>query len=543
MWPMSFRAKLCRCLGVGVWGLALLLALGTVAPSLAQQRVALVVGNSDYRSVGRLANPGNDAKLVARTLKASGFTLIGGDAQLDLDKPRFDAAVEQFGRAIAGAEAVLFYYSGHGLQVNGTNYLVPVDANPTRAQDLDFQMVSADLVLRQMSGSGTKLNIIVLDACRNNPFDEAGLRGMGGGLAEMKAPEGTLISYATQPGAVARDGAGQDSPFTLALVDAIRQPGLDIFRLFNRVGLEVKKTTNGQQQPWLSASPIEGEFSFVAAPPPVVPAPAPAPVAAAPATDATADTDQTRKTSAGPAGGKPTAGRPTAPEAAPAPPTKLAALMPPLAPPALLPQVPSSLPERPGTGFQCPTKDWYVFGEDQVFDWSGSAVTVRSTTSSWSWRSLGSDPAAPNVCLRTGRNGVLHRLVGWFDTDQNDFSDNPEQPFLALLQGQSSEASVHYSNRRAAGSGVSFETHWTLHGHERFVIGGRGYDTLVFDLNEASNRNSSTGTGRVWYAPALGMFVRKIWRRSTFGEVVGFSVLDVSANGGGNGDSRGESAQ
>jgi uncharacterized caspase-like protein len=192
-------------------------------------RIALVIGNSAYASVGRLANPGNDAKLVAGTLKASGFTLVGGDAQVDLDKPHFDRAVAAFGRAIEGADVALFYYSGHGQQVDGTNFLVPVDANPTSRQDLDFLMVSAELVLRQMSDSGARLNILILDACRNNPFEGTGLRSTTGGLAEMKAPRGTLISYATQPGAVARDGAGRDSPFTLSLVDAMRQPGLDLF--------------------------------------------------------------------------------------------------------------------------------------------------------------------------------------------------------------------------------------------------------------------------------------------------------------------------
>jgi hypothetical protein len=263
----------------------LLIVLGAMAPALADQitgkRVALVIGNSRYLSVGRLANPGNDATLMAASLKASGFALIGGDAQLDLDKARFDAALAEFGRAIAGVEVVLFYYSGHGLQVDGTNFLVPVDAKPKRREDLDFQMVSADLVLRQMTGSGTRLNILILDACRNNPFSGSGLRSGGGGLAEMKAPEGTLISYSTQPGAVALDGTGRDSPFTLALAAAMRQPGLDVFRMFNQAGLDVNKTTGGQQEPWLSASPIEGEFFFAA--PAGAPVPASPPAPAAPA--------------------------------------------------------------------------------------------------------------------------------------------------------------------------------------------------------------------------------------------------------------------
>jgi hypothetical protein len=224
--------------------------------------VALVVGNSSYRNVGRLSNPANDARMIAETLRELGFDLVGGGPQLDLDKARFDQLVQQFGRAIPGASAALFYYAGHGLQVQGTNWLVPVDANPARPQDLDFQMVDADLVLRQMDGAGTKLNILILDACRNNPFASRSLRGMDSGLAEMRAPEGSLIAFATEPGKVAADGSGADSPYSAALAGAMRQPGLGIFDTFNDVGKEVKRATGGTQQPWFSSSPIEGIFCF-----------------------------------------------------------------------------------------------------------------------------------------------------------------------------------------------------------------------------------------------------------------------------------------
>ena len=241
--------------------------------AIAGRRVALVVGNASYRNVDRLANSANDARLIAATLQSLGFTLVGGGAQIDLDRARLAQAVQDFGHALAGADVGLFYYSGHGLQVQGVNWLVPVDANPTRPQDLDFQMVDADLVLRQMDGAGTRLNLVLLDACRNNPFATRGLRAMQAGLAEMRAPEGTLISYATQPGNVAADGTGPNSPYTTALASAMRQPGLDVFRLFNQVGLAVKRGTGGAQQPWVSTSPIDGDFSFAgsAPPPPAAP--------------------------------------------------------------------------------------------------------------------------------------------------------------------------------------------------------------------------------------------------------------------------------
>ena len=227
----------------------------------------------------RLDNPRNDAALMADTLSALGFTLIGSRAQLDLDKPAMDLAVQTFGRQVQGADVALFYYAGHGVQVSGSNYLVPVTANPTREADVDFQMVDVNLVLRQMQGSGTRLNMVILDACRNNPFGARGLRASDGGLAQMRAPEGTLISYATQPGNVALDGADGHSPYTRALASTIKQAGVDIFQTFNQVGLAVKRQTGGSQQPWVSSSPIDGNFYFVP------PAPS-AQVAVAPAPDA-----------------------------------------------------------------------------------------------------------------------------------------------------------------------------------------------------------------------------------------------------------------
>ena len=256
--------------------LVILIVLSISHLAVAQgRRVALVVGNGAYRNVPQLSNPSHDATLIAQTLQALGFTLVGGGARIDLDKAGFDAAVRTFGQEIRGAEVALFYYSGHGMQVQGSNWLVPLDANPTRVQDLDFQMVDAQLVLKQMEGAGTKLNLMILDACRNNPFGGSGLRATDSGLAQMRAPEGTLISYATQPGNTAADGTGQNSPYTQALAETMRQPGLDVLRMFNRVGVEVKKVTGGSQQPWVSSSPLETDY-FMAGPgskpAPVVPA-------------------------------------------------------------------------------------------------------------------------------------------------------------------------------------------------------------------------------------------------------------------------------
>lgn len=265
-----------------------------IAPARAAGRVALVIGNSQYTHVARLANPDNDAKLIAETLRGLGFALIGDGPQLDLDKAAMDRAVQDFGRAMQGADVALFYYAGHGVQVHGQNFLVPVGANPTREADVDFQMLNMNLVLHQMEDSGTRLNLVILDACRNNPFGGRGLRAAGGGLAQMQAPEGTVISFATQPGHAALDGTNGHSPYSRALADTLRRPGLDIFRTFNQVGLAVKRATGGAQQPWVSSSPISGDFYFAGresgkTSTPVSPTPSLS--AAAQAWDVTKDTD------------------------------------------------------------------------------------------------------------------------------------------------------------------------------------------------------------------------------------------------------------
>jgi uncharacterized caspase-like protein len=166
--------------GAVVFGLACI-----SAPAFAEKRIALVIGNSAYRNVARLDNPKNDASLMAETLRGLGFTLIGNGAQIDLDKAAFDDVLQKFGNQLVGADVALFYYAGHGIQVRGSNYLVPVNANPAREADVLLQMVDTALVLAAMEGSGTKLNMVLLDACRNNPFGGRGLRATEGGLAQM----------------------------------------------------------------------------------------------------------------------------------------------------------------------------------------------------------------------------------------------------------------------------------------------------------------------------------------------------------------------
>ena len=243
--------------------MAVLVWCGLCAAALAEVRIALVIGNGAYTAVNGLPNPPNDAKLMADTLQKLGFnvTLIANG-----DLAGMSAAVATFGQSLrlAGPEATgLFYYAGHGVQSFGVNYLLPVDARLTNAADLGLVAIDAQSVLRQMASAHNRTNIVILDACRNNPF--RAVRDLGdNGLAEMSAPTGTFLGYATAPGSVALDGTGGNSPFTKALADKIRTPGLPIEQAFKAVRVAVLDLTQGKQTPWDTSS-LTNDFSFVAA--------------------------------------------------------------------------------------------------------------------------------------------------------------------------------------------------------------------------------------------------------------------------------------
>jgi tetratricopeptide (TPR) repeat protein len=251
-----------------------LMCTGMGSAAHAEKRVALVIGNSAYRAVPALPNPTADAKLMSDTLLSLGFFVVGGGAQLDLDKAGFDKALQEFGRELAGADVALFYYAGHGVETHGLNYLVPVDASPHDEGDVFAQAVGTSGILDQMEKSGARINLVLLDACRDNPFRGIGVRSKTGGLAQMQAPPGTLISFATQPRSVSLDGVDGHSPYTEALAATMQRPGYGLFKTFNEVGLAVQKTTGGSQLPWVSSSPISGSFYFAGKPAPVASAPA-----------------------------------------------------------------------------------------------------------------------------------------------------------------------------------------------------------------------------------------------------------------------------
>ena len=242
-------------------GLIQWLAVGL---AYAEDRIALVVGNGMYQAIPALDNPNADATLIGAALEAAGFEV---DLLLEADQSTMKRGIADFGRKLraAGPDATgLFYYAGHGVQSNGNNYLLPVDSAIRDEADLDLVGVEADWVLRQLFSARIKTSIIVLDACRNNPFE--GLSGqMREGLAEMNAPTGSFLSYATAPGSVALDGLSGNSPFTAALARNITVPGVPIEALFKQVRIEVLEETNNAQTPWDSSS-LTGDFVFVEKP-------------------------------------------------------------------------------------------------------------------------------------------------------------------------------------------------------------------------------------------------------------------------------------
>ncbi|MBI1207040.1 MAG: hypothetical protein GC191_07090 [Azospirillum sp.] len=239
--------------------LALVLALIVVVsrPAVAGQRVALVIGNAAYAGAP-LANPVNDARDMAAKLRSVGFEVI---LRENTAKSELEAAIGEFGQRLQPGAVALLFYSGHGMQVGGRNFLIPVDAKIQAESQVRLQTVDVDVVLDQMAAAASRVNLLILDACRNNPFERRFRGGGGGGLAQINAPEGTLIAYATAPGKVASDGEGRNGLYTAELLKAIDQPGDAIEDIFKRVRVSVSRASGGSQTPWESSS-LTGDFYF-----------------------------------------------------------------------------------------------------------------------------------------------------------------------------------------------------------------------------------------------------------------------------------------
>ena len=236
------------------------------AANAIEKRVALVIGNSDYRNTPALINPKNDAADMAASLKELGYSVVLGT---NLDKSSMDAKVREFSQVLDGASVGVFFYAGHGLQVAGSNYLIPIDATLSNAGALDFEMVRLDVIQRVMENQ-TQTNILFLDACRDNPLARNLARSLGTrsasvgtGLAKVESGAGTLISFSTQPGNVAQDGQGRNSPYTSALVRQLKTSQTDLSGLLIDVRNEVMQVTSKRQVPW-DNSALTARFYFKA---------------------------------------------------------------------------------------------------------------------------------------------------------------------------------------------------------------------------------------------------------------------------------------
>ncbi len=223
-----------------------------------KNKIALVIGNGAYKN-SPLRNPVNDASDMARELKMLGFEVL---SYTDLDQNEMKRAIREFGRKLKNDGGIgLFYYAGHGVQVKGVNYLIPVDAQVASEEEVEYEAVEAGFALAQMEAAGNPMNIVILDACRNNPFARS-YRSADKGLAQMNAPSGTLIAYSTAPGSVAADGKGENGVYTAELLKKMKTPNLSIEDVFKQVRIAVRSQTQGKQTPWESSS-LTGYFYFV----------------------------------------------------------------------------------------------------------------------------------------------------------------------------------------------------------------------------------------------------------------------------------------
>ena len=230
----------------------------------AKRRVALIIGNGAYTSVDRLKNPANDASAVAGALTRLGFDVV---EKHDLGVVQMQRVLRDFEDRAEGAEWALVYYAGHGLEQNGKNWLIPIDAELTRATDLPDEAIPVERVLDRLSG-GRKLRMVILDACRTNPYlarmvmNGATTRAVAQGLAAIDPTHGEVVFYAARDGSVAADGPGSNSPFATALVRHMEEEGVELGRFFRKVTSRVLAATKNQQEPFVYGSIPDEDFYF-----------------------------------------------------------------------------------------------------------------------------------------------------------------------------------------------------------------------------------------------------------------------------------------
>jgi uncharacterized caspase-like protein len=228
---------------------AALLLIVTATTALADSKLALIIGNANYANMPKLLNPANDAKLIASNLESVGFTVV---LATDQTQSQMKSAIARFADDTAKAgngTIAIVYYAGHGVQIDGTNYLVPVDVSANSATDIVIGAVSASDLLKTLELARAKVNVVVLDACRDNPF-KGTTRGLSRGLARVDAPAGSIVAYSTAPGQVAQDGSTANSPYAEALAKHLVTPGLVLEEIFRKVRIDVSLLTDGAQVPW-----------------------------------------------------------------------------------------------------------------------------------------------------------------------------------------------------------------------------------------------------------------------------------------------------
>lgn len=251
----------------------------------AAKRLALVIGNNAYADAP-LTNPVNDARAMAKSLEQAGFKVI---LRTDASHRDMLAALRDFGTQLKGSGVGLFYFAGHGMQIKGRNYLIPVSSDIKREDEVVYQSIDAQAVLDKMESAGNGTNIVILDACRNNPFARS-FRSSQQGLAQMDAPVGTLVAFSTAPGSIASDGHGDNGLYTSHMLAALSRPGLKVEDVFKQVRAAVRRQSEGRQVPWESTS-LEGDFYFHGPAPAAPAAPATPATPAAPTVDPLAALD------------------------------------------------------------------------------------------------------------------------------------------------------------------------------------------------------------------------------------------------------------
>ena len=510
-------------------------ASAQTAKGVKEQRIALVIGNGDYKA-SPLGNPVNDARAMSDALQKTGFTVVRKE---NASLKEMTLALRDFGDKLKKGGVGLFYYAGHGMAVKGRNFLIPVDAQIEREDEIAFNALDANAVLDKMESAGNRLNLVILDACRNNPFARS-FRSGSQGLAQMDAPVGTLVAFATAPGQVASDGNGKNGLYTQHLLANMTRPGQKIEDLFKAVRVNVRRESNGSQVPW-EASSLEGDFYFVPAALVAVPAPAPSvpppsvPAPAAPAPGAGKPGAQQVAGAAKPGAQPPVAGtaKPGAasPQLAAAPPTSAAAA----AGAAGNATAPSPNPQGRAVPVAFPPGAPVLKPGDT---WTYRHFDLRSDTSREVTNLV--EEVLPDHIRFHGGNYTTDLAQGVL-YDRSKIKDrvvetrfDPGMPILLFPQriGESKSGTVLLTR----GDGDKSEEQYVIKviRREKVTVPAGTFDAIysereiIYRQRKGSRSNTGINRMRIWYAPEVKRFVK--FENGTFdatGKLVPFARREL----------------